>query len=88
MQTARRTQFRRPRFFLAVAVAATLGLLSLPLIPSPARAATATFKQVNAKEIRSGTVNSLAFDSANTAGNLIVVYLAWTNENSRVGRGH
>jgi Bacterial Ig domain len=84
LQTALRTQFRRPRFFLAVAVvvAATLGLLSLPLFPSPAHAATATFKQVNAKEIRSGTVNSLAFDSPNTAGNLIVVYLAWTNENA------
>ena len=51
MQTTLRTQVRRPRSFLAVSVAATLGLLSLPLIPSSAAAATATFKQVNAKEI-------------------------------------
>ena len=47
-----------------------------------AGAATATFKQVNGKEIKSGTVNSMAFKSANMAGNLIVVYLAWTNTSS------
>jgi hypothetical protein len=63
-------------------VAVTLALLSVPLIPSPARAATATFKQVAAKEIKSGKINSLAFNKANTAGNLIVVYLAWTNTKS------
>ena len=81
MQTTLRTQVRRPRSLPAVAVlaAATLGLLSLTLIPSPARAATATFKQVNAKEIKNGNVNRVAFDTANTAGNLIVVYVAWTN---------
>ena len=83
---------RRPRSIRAVAVlvAATLGLLGLPLIASPASAATATptFKQVRAKEITSGTLNSLAFNSANTAGNLIVVYLAWTNTDSVVGHRH
>jgi hypothetical protein len=47
-----------------------------------AGAATATFKQVNGKEIKSGTVNSMAFKSANMAGNLIMVYLAWTNTSS------
>ena len=55
----------------------------MSLIASPASAAsTPTFKQVRAKEITSGTVNSLAFNSANTAGNLIVVYVAWTNTNT------
>jgi hypothetical protein len=63
-------------------VAATLGLLSVPLISSHASAATATFKQVNANEIKSGSDNKLAFKSANTAGNLIVVFLAWTNTSS------
>jgi hypothetical protein len=84
VQTTLRTQVRRPRSLLVVAIltAATLGLLSLILIPSPARAATATFKQVNAKEIKNGSVNRLAFDTANTAGNLIVVYVAWTNTKS------
>jgi glucose/arabinose dehydrogenase/chitodextrinase len=47
--------------------------------PASAATATPTFKQVRAKEITSGTLNSLAFNSANTAGNLIVVYLAWSN---------
>ena len=42
---------------------------------SGAQAATAAFVQGRAKEITSGTTNSLAFSSANTAGNLIVVYV-------------
>ncbi len=37
---------------------------------------------MRAAEVTSGTLNSLAFSSANTAGNLIVVYLTWTNTNS------
>jgi Bacterial Ig domain len=67
---------------LAVLVAAAMGMLSLPFIPTPASAATASFKQANAKEIRSGKVNRVPFDKANKAGNLIVVYVAWTNTNS------
>ena len=38
--------------------------------------------QVRAKEVKSGTTNSLAFSSANTAGNLIVVYAIWSNTGS------
>jgi glucose/arabinose dehydrogenase/chitodextrinase len=45
-------------------------------------AATPTFKQVRAKRIPNGTVNSLAFQSANTAGDLIVVYVSWSNTGS------
>jgi chitodextrinase len=82
VQIILRTQVRRPRFLIAVLVAATLGLLSLPLIPSSAHAATATFKQANAKEIKSGGDNNVAFKNANTAGNFIVVFLAWTNTSS------
>ena len=84
-QNIRRAHIRRPRFRRAVAVivAVTLSLLGLSLTASPASAAaTPTFTQVRAKEITSGTLNSLAFNSANTAGNLIVVYLTWTNTNS------
>ena len=47
-----------------------------------AAAATPTFVQVRAKEVKSGTTNSLAFSSANTAGNLIVVYAIWSNTGS------
>ena len=68
---------------LAFLVTAALGLLGLPMFaPSASAAATPTFKQVRAKEITSGTLNSLAFSSANTTGNLIVVYLMWTNTDS------
>ena len=80
--TALRTQGRRPRSLVAVLVAVALGLLTLPLVPSPAQAAAATFKQLDADEIQSGKFNSLTFNEANTAGNLIVVYLAWTNTDS------
>jgi glucose/arabinose dehydrogenase len=43
---------------------------------------TPQFVQVRANEVTSGTVNSLAFSSANTAGNLIVAYVIWSNTNS------
>ena len=38
--------------------------------------------QSRANEVRSGSTNSLAFGSANTAGNLIVVYVLWSNTGS------
>jgi glucose/arabinose dehydrogenase/chitodextrinase len=86
MQTTRRQRVGHPRSvqLLAVLIAVALGLLGLPLIalPASAAAATPTFEQVRAKEITTGTFNSLAFNSANTAGNLIVVYLAWSNTGS------
>ena len=44
--------------------------------------ATPAFVQARAREIASGTVNSLAFNSANGAGNLIVVYVVWDNPGS------
>jgi hypothetical protein len=46
---------------------------------SGAQAATSTFVQGGAKEITSGTTNSLAFNSANPAGNTVVVYAVWSN---------
>jgi glucose/arabinose dehydrogenase len=45
----------------------------------PASAATPAFVQVRANEVNSGTTNSLAFNSATTAGNLIVVHVLWSN---------
>ena len=66
---------------LVLTVAAAL----VALVP-PHRAvgapATPQFVQVRAKEVTSGATNSLAFNSANTAGNLIVVYAIWSNTNS------
>ena len=63
---------------LLVVSGALIGLLSLPSVD----AATQTFIQGGQKRITSGTVNSLAFTNPNTAGNLIVVYVAWNNTGS------
>ena len=41
--------------------------------------ATPTFVQGQAREVASGSANSLAFGAANTAGNLIVAYVIWNN---------
>ena len=57
---------------LVLATAATL------LIAGGAHAATPGYVQGQGNEIKSGTVNSLAFQSANTAGNLIVAYVVWS----------
>ena len=66
---------------LAVLVLVT-GAIGGMLALSGAQAATTLFVQGRAKEITSGTTNSLAFSSANTAGNLIVVYVVWGNTGS------
>ena len=63
---------RRVRVLAAVTAALVL------LVAVKAEAAP-TFVQGRAKQVTSGTVNSLAFSSANTAGNLIVVYVSWSN---------
>ena len=66
--------------FRIAAVACALGaMLFLSALAAEAQAATPTFVQTSAKEVTSGTTNSLAFSSANTAGNLIVAYVIWSN---------
>jgi glucose/arabinose dehydrogenase/PKD repeat protein len=64
-----------------IAIAAGVLAASLSLLPAlDAYAAdTPTFVQTRAKEVNSGTTNALAFNSANTAGNLIVAYVVWNN---------
>jgi glucose/arabinose dehydrogenase/PKD repeat protein len=69
------------RWVLAVLLSAVV-VLVVGLLPVPpvAEAATAPqFLQSRTKEVKSGPINSLAFSSANTAGNVIVVYVAWSN---------
>jgi glucose/arabinose dehydrogenase/PKD repeat protein len=78
--TTRRAAQQGPgRLGVLILVAALVGV-ALPRVD--ALAATPTFVQVRAKEVKSGTTNSLAFSSANTAGNLIVVYAIWSNTGS------
>ena len=45
-------------------------------------AAPPTFVQAKANEVTGGTTNNLAFTTPNTAGNLIVVYVAWNNSDT------
>src|SRR4051812_934476 len=68
---------RRTGRVLCLLLGVALAALSLSLMPQPAAAATPAHVQSRAKEVTSGTVDSLAFSTANTGGNLIVVYLSW-----------
>jgi len=54
-----------------ILAAATLSTVS----PSRAHAASAAYVQGRNTQVTSGTTASLAFSKANTAGNLIVVYV-------------
>ena len=62
--------------------AATIAALAVTMLLGSADAASPAFVQARAKEVTSGTTNSLAFSSANGAGNLIVVYVVWSNTGS------
>jgi glucose/arabinose dehydrogenase/PKD repeat protein len=73
----------RPAVRIAIAASALAASLSLLLPVLDARAAdTPTFVQTQSREVNSGTTDSLAFNSANTAGNLIVAYVIWNNTGS------
>ncbi len=66
-----------------VSLAVFIATLAAQLVVvNPALAATPTFVQARAKEITSGSVNSLGFNNANSAGNLVVVYVLWNNTGS------
>src|SRR5262249_16283204 len=58
-----------------VLAAATLSTVS----PSRAQAASAAYVQGRNTQVTRGTTASLAFGRANTAGNLIAVYVVWDN---------
>ena len=67
----------------SVLAAVLLSLIgALAVADNAAAAATPTHVQSRAQEIRSGTLNSVAFSSPNTSGNLIVVYAVWNNTGS------
>ena len=61
-------------FGVVVAAVATTGLGETRVAQ-----AAPSFVQARAREITSGTTNSLAFSSANTSGNLIVAYVVWSD---------
>jgi glucose/arabinose dehydrogenase/chitodextrinase len=65
-----------------IGVVLVTAALAVMLALSGAQAATSAFVQGRAKEITSGTTNSVAFNNANTPGNLIVAYVVWGNTGS------
>ena len=76
---------------LLVAALSMCGVAAAATLPDPtygaapvalAAPATPTFVQANAREITSGTVNSVPFTNGNQGGNLVVVYVAWGNAGS------
>ena len=70
----------RSRWLELVGVTVVSGaLLAATLFVHWADAATGTFVQAQQNRITSGTVNNRAFANPNTAGNLIVAYVAWSN---------
>src|SRR5262245_43391074 len=58
---------------------ATLGSAVTAADPARVSAAVPSFVQSNANRVTGGTTDAVAFPSANTAGNLIVVTVMWTN---------
>ncbi|MET9268088.1 PQQ-dependent sugar dehydrogenase [Kribbella sp. NPDC003557] len=77
-----RDRFGRSAKALGILLTLALAAVGLVATSSPAVAATPAHVQSRAKEVSTGTVNSLAFSAANTGGNLIVVYLIWNTSAS------
>ena len=63
----------------AVVLAGVLAAVGLVAVTAPAQAATPVHVQSRGKEITTGTLDSLKFTNNNVAGNLIVVYVVWSN---------
>src|SRR5690349_21906089 len=66
------------RVMLGTALLLVAAILST-VSPPRAYAASAAFVQGRATQVTRGTTASLAFSKANTAGNLIAVYVVWDN---------
>ncbi len=67
------------RLRLHTVLAIGLAVAGTFVLAQAAQAATPSHVQSQAKEITSGTLNSLPFSNSNTAGDLIVVHALWDN---------
>ncbi len=77
-----KVQVHRATHYLVLGIAVVLAAATLGIL-SPSRAfAASAFVQDRDTEVTSGTTASLAFSKANTAGDLIVVYVVWDNPGS------
>jgi outer membrane protein assembly factor BamB len=66
--------------YVVLGIALILAAATLSVMPaSRASAASTPYVQGRNTQVTSGTTASLAFSKANTAGNLIVVYVIWDN---------
>src|SRR5215469_223040 len=77
-----RVEARVPRvvYYVVLGIALILAMATLSIVsPSRAYAASPAFVQGRNAQVTKGTTASLAFSKANTAGNLIVVYVVWDN---------
>ena len=75
-----KAQVPRTIYYVVLGIALILAAATLSIVlPSHAYAASPAFVQGRATQVTSGTTASLAFSKANTAGNLIVVYVVWDN---------
>src|SRR6516225_1471636 len=75
-----KAQVPRTIHHVVLGIALILAVATLSIVsPSRAYAASAAFVQGRATQVTSGTTATLAFSKANTAGNLIVVYVVWDN---------
>ena len=73
-------QVARTIHYLVLGIALVLAVATLSTVSPPrAYAASAAFVQGRNAQVTSGTTASLAFSKANTAGNLIAVYVVWDN---------
>ena len=84
-----KAQVPRTIHYVVLGIALILAAATLSIVsPSRAYAASAAFVQGRATQVTSGTTASLAFSKANTAGNLIVVYVVWDNSGTVTGVRH
>jgi outer membrane protein assembly factor BamB len=75
-----KAQASRTTHYVVLGIVLVLAAAILSVVSPPrAYAASAAFVQGRDTEVTSGTTAKLAFSGANTAGNLIVVYVVWDN---------
>jgi glucose/arabinose dehydrogenase len=72
----------RVRAFAVAGAIVTLTIVSSAASPASVHAAAPSFVQVQTNEVSGGKTDSVTFAQANTAGNLIVVSVLWSNTGS------
>jgi hypothetical protein len=74
-----KAQVLRTTRYVVLGIALILATATLSMVSSSRASAATAFVQGRDTQVTSGTTASLAFSKANTAGNLIVVYVIWDN---------